>query len=137
MSFALSRLESVKEHLKQPSMSSIHKSPITCHVLIASLGIPGKEIDVKIEKLDENQFSVLSTSQTNNDGRCPNLLPQDYKVEKGVYRVTFETKEYFEKLGQACFYPYVQIVFEITQPEQHYHIPLLISPYSYTTYRGS
>lgn len=48
-------------------------------------------------------------SQTNNDGRCPNLLPQDYKVEKGIYRVTFETKEYFEKLGQACFYPYVQV----------------------------
>ncbi|KAG1057522.1 hypothetical protein G6F43_000641 [Rhizopus delemar] len=102
----------------QPNMSSIHKSPITCHVLIASLGIPGKEIDVKIEKLDENQFSVLSTSQTNNDGRCPNLLPQDYKVEKGIYRVTFETKEYFEKLGQACFYPYVQMGEQMTPSQQ-------------------
>ncbi|CEI91177.1 Putative 5-hydroxyisourate hydrolase [Rhizopus microsporus] len=136
MSSTLSRLETVKEHLK-PSMSTTHKSPITCHVLIASLGTPGQGIDVKSEKLDPQGFNTLSTAQTNNDGRCPNLLPNDYKVEKGIYRVIFETQAYFQKLGQACFYPYVQIVFEIDQPEQHYHIPLLISPYSYTTYRGS
>ncbi|KAI8973545.1 hydroxyisourate hydrolase [Mycotypha africana] len=117
---------------------SSHKSPITCHVLIASLGVPGENIDVKIEKLDSTgAFSTLSTSQTNNDGRCPTLLPEGYKAEKGIYRVTFETAAYFSKMGQKCFYPYVQIVFELANPEQHYHIPLLISPYSYTTYRGS
>ncbi|KAI8349415.1 hydroxyisourate hydrolase [Blakeslea trispora] len=136
MTSASGRLNNIKEHFK-PTMS-VHKSPITCHVLIASLGIPGQNIDVKIEKLDNaNGFSVLSTSQTNSDGRCPNLLPNDYHVEKGIYRVTFETKAYFSKMGQECFYPYVQIVFELANPEQHYHIPLLISPYSYTTYRGS
>ncbi|CAM0136614.1 unnamed protein product [Umbelopsis sp. WA50703] len=118
---------------------SAHKSPVTCHVLIASTGTPGKNVDVKIEKLDQNtaDFKVLSTSQTNDDGRCPTLLPSDHKIEKGIYRVTFETQKYFESQGQACFYPYVQIIFELTNPDQHYHIPLLISPYSYTTYRGS
>ncbi|KAI8380916.1 hydroxyisourate hydrolase [Radiomyces spectabilis] len=116
---------------------SAKKSPITCHVLVASQGIPGKNIDVKIEKLDGQGFSTLSTAQTNDDGRCPNLLPGDYKAEKGIYRVTFETKPYFDRYNQECFYPYVQIVFELANPEQHYHIPLLISPYSYTTYRGS
>ncbi|KAI9273614.1 hydroxyisourate hydrolase [Sporodiniella umbellata] len=118
-------------------MSPTHQSPITCHVLIASLGLPGQEIDVKIEKENSNEFSILSRCKTNSDGRCPNLLPHDYKVEKGIYRVTFETKKYFERLNQECFYPYVQIVFELKEPKQHYHIPLLISPYSYTTYRGS
>ncbi|KAI8076479.1 hydroxyisourate hydrolase [Gilbertella persicaria] len=116
---------------------STHKSPITCHVLIASTGTPGEHIDVKIEKLDPQGFTVLSTAQTNHDGRCPTLLPEGYKAEKGIYRVTFETQAYFSKHNQACFYPYVQIVFELANPEQHYHIPLLISPYSYTTYRGS
>ncbi|KAI7894240.1 hydroxyisourate hydrolase [Mucor mucedo] len=114
-----------------------YKSPITCHVLIASLGTPGQHIDVKIEKLDTTGFTTLSTSQTNSDGRCPTLLPEGYQPEKGIYRVTFQTKEYFSKIGQDCFYPYVQIVFELANPDQHYHIPLLISPYSYTTYRGS
>ncbi|GAA5810565.1 hypothetical protein MFLAVUS_003988 [Mucor flavus] len=136
MSSASSRLETVKQHLK-PTMST-HKSPVTCHVLIASLGTPGQNIDVKIEKLDSaGGFTTLSTSQTNSDGRCPTLLPDGYKAEKGIYRVTFETQAFFSKIGQECFYPYVQIVFELANPEQHYHIPLLISPYSYTTYRGS
>ncbi|CDH51278.1 5-hydroxyisourate hydrolase-like [Lichtheimia corymbifera JMRC:FSU:9682] len=130
---ASSRLAAVKQHLTPMS-----KSPITCHVLVASVGKPGEHVRVKIEKEGAaGAFSVLSTAETNDDGRCPNLLPSDYKVEKGVYRVTFETKEFFARKGEKCFYPYVQIVFEIEHPEQHYHIPLLISPYSYTTYRGS
>ncbi|KAI9471909.1 MAG: hydroxyisourate hydrolase [Benjaminiella poitrasii] len=118
---------------------SAHKSPVTCHVLIASTGQPGQNIDVRIEKLNQqsNDFTTLSTAQTNNDGRCPTLLPEGYQIEKGIYRVTFETKAFFSKFGQECFYPYVQITFELSNPEQHYHIPLLISPYSYTTYRGS
>ncbi|KAG0164369.1 hypothetical protein DFQ28_010424 [Apophysomyces sp. BC1034] len=120
-------------------MSTSKKSPITCHVLVASLGTPGPDITVKIEKLDDssNNFSTLSVSKTNDDGRCPDLLPNDYNVEKGIYRVTFETKAFFEKIGQECFYPFVQVIFEITHPEQHHHIPLLLSNYSYTTYRGS
>lgn len=48
-------------------------------------------------------------SQTNSDGRCPTLLPEGYKAEKGIYRVTFETKAFFSKIGQECFYPYVQV----------------------------
>ncbi|KAI7907033.1 uncharacterized protein BX663DRAFT_426933 [Cokeromyces recurvatus] len=121
------------------SIHNTKSSPFTCHVLIASTGLPGQHIDVRIERLNQqsNEFLLLSTGQTNNDGRCPALLPTNYKVEKGIYRVTFETKAYFSKLGQACFYPYVQIAFEVSDPNQHYHIPLLISPYSYTTYRGS
>ncbi|KAL1934267.1 hypothetical protein VTP01DRAFT_6449 [Rhizomucor pusillus] len=119
-------------------MSTQKKSPITCHVLVASQGKPGKNVQVKLEKIGSNgAFNILSTSQTNDDGRCPDLLPGDYKVERGVYRITFETQAFFDSIGEKCFYPYVQIVFALDHPEQHYHIPLLLSPYSYTTYRGS
>lgn len=115
-----------------------HKSPITCHVLIASKGTPGRGIDVQIEKLNESGiFYVLSSAKTDNDGRCPTLLPADYNAERGIYKVTFETQAYFDSIGEKCFYPYVQIIFELSNPQEHYHIPLLISPYSYTTYRGS
>ncbi|CAO3687750.1 unnamed protein product [Umbelopsis vinacea] len=131
------RVEAIKNQL-QPM--SAHKSPVTCHVLIASTGIPGKNVAVKIEQLIRplpTSRSYQRRKQTNDDGRCPTLLPANHQIEKGIYRVTFETKKYFESQGQACFYPYVQIVFELSNTEQHYHIPLLISPYSYTTYRGS
>ncbi|KAG2368871.1 transthyretin [Suillus spraguei] len=85
-------------------------------------------------------------SATDADGRCLNLLPprgsdearlQDKQVGAGTYKIVFKTKEYFEKTGRKCFYPWVEITFEIENPEEHYHIPLLISPYSFTTYRGS
>ncbi|ORY93863.1 hydroxyisourate hydrolase [Syncephalastrum racemosum] len=114
------------------------KSPITCHVLVASQGKPGRNVQVKIEKIDAaGAFQTLNVSRTNEDGRCPGLLPMEGRAEKGIYRITFETKAFFDSIGEQCFYPYVQIVFELTNPEQHYHIPLLLSPYSYTTYRGS
>jgi len=54
-----------------------------------------------------------------------------------LYKVIFKTKEYFEGTGRKCFYPWVEITFEVSNPDEHYHIPLLISPYSFTTYRGS
>ncbi|OZJ03264.1 hypothetical protein BZG36_04900 [Bifiguratus adelaidae] len=115
------------------------KSPVTCHVLIASRGTPGQGIGVRLEQLlpGETTFSTLATGETDSDGRCSHLLTGDERLPKGVYRMTFETKPYFESIKEECFYPFVQITFELAYPEQHYHIPLLISPYSYTTYRGS
>ncbi|KAH9950989.1 transthyretin [Amylocystis lapponica] len=102
------------------------KSPITCHVLDSSLGKPPR-----------------ACSQTDADGRCMQLFPKDVagtrlNLEQGrLYKVVFKTKEYFERTGRKCFYPWVEITFEVANPEEHYHIPLLISPYSFTTYRGS
>ncbi|KAI7862177.1 hydroxyisourate hydrolase [Spinellus fusiger] len=118
-------------------MEFVKKSPITCHVLVTSHGVPAKNMSVKAEKLESYDFVTLSVSATDDDGRCPTLILPGHKLERGIYRLTFETKTYFESLGQQCFYPHVQITFELTNPEQHYHIPLLISPYGYTTYRGS
>jgi len=84
---------------------------------------------------------------TNADGRCLDLLPsagselaqkEHTELKAGqMYKIVFKTKEYFESTNRLSFYPWVEITFEIEKPEDHYHIPLLISPYSFTTYRGS
>ncbi|KAJ7070866.1 hypothetical protein C8F01DRAFT_1046592 [Mycena amicta] len=113
------------------------KSPITCHVLDSSIGKPGDGVSVHLQRLnDDNTFTVLATGETNADGRCTELLtPQT--LAAGTYKIVFKPKEYFERTGRKCFYPWVEIAFELENPAEHYHIPLLISPYSYTTYRGS
>ncbi|KAL1740600.1 hypothetical protein HDZ31DRAFT_67777 [Schizophyllum fasciatum] len=129
------------------------KSPITCHVLDASLGKPAEGVEVQLQEYKPVQsadaafkFDPLARGHTNADGRCVDLLPprgseeakaQNAHLEAGTYKIIFRTKEYFEKTGRQSFYPWVEIAFTVEDASQHYHIPLLISPYSYTTYRGS
>ncbi|CAK5280285.1 unnamed protein product [Mycena citricolor] len=125
------------------------KSPITCHVLDSSLGKPAEGVRVRLmfygaaaEEATTGATSgvvSLGSGQTNSDGRCIDLLParEVQALSAGIYKIVFETKDYFTGTERKCFYPFVEITFEVETPEQHYHIPLLISPYSYTTYRGS
>ncbi|CAM9362852.1 unnamed protein product, partial [Ectocarpus fasciculatus] len=80
---------------------------------------------------------LLGSCETNEDGRAPQLLDAGHKLSKATYRVTFDTEAYFEKAGSHCFYPEVAVVFRVEEPEEHYHIPLLLSPFGYSTYRGS
>jgi len=126
------------------------KSPITCHVLDSSLGKPAAGVQVRLQEyhtIDHTtaSFDPLAEGETDADGRCMQLFPKDDAAGAGgapleagrLYKVVFKTKEYFQRTGRKCFYPWVEITFEVTNPGEHYHIPLLISPYSYTTYRGS
>ncbi|RUS12517.1 hypothetical protein BC937DRAFT_87671, partial [Endogone sp. FLAS-F59071] len=114
------------------------KSLVTTHILVASKGIPGKNIPVKLEFMEAGDvFTLRAVGTSDHEGRCNTLLGNDNKLKKGTYRLTFHTKTFFENLGEKCFYPYVTITFEVTKDSEHYHIPLLISPYSYTTYRGT
>lgn len=81
---------------------------------------------------------VCSSSETDSDGRCTTLLAPETQLEAGVYRMRFQTGDYFAKDGRPTFYPFVEITFNVPNPpDAHYHIPLLLSPFSYTTYRGS
>ncbi len=82
-------------------------------------------------------FTELAKGRTNSDGRLPDLLPSSHILQPGTYRLTFDTDSYFTAAGATSFYPLVQITFTITDPGQHYHVPLLLSPYGYSTYRGS
>ncbi|KAF8216045.1 hypothetical protein K438DRAFT_1799982 [Mycena galopus ATCC 62051] len=129
------------------------KSPITCHVLDSSTGKPAEGVHIRLQDFRPAEhdggvdtFNPLAFGVTNADGRCLDLLPArdsseaqkaDVALVPGTYKIVFKTKEYFERTGRKCFYPWVEITFVIENPAEHYHIPLLISPYSFTTYRGS
>jgi 5-hydroxyisourate hydrolase len=111
-------------------------SQITTHILDTSKGKPAKEVAVILYQNVNGMWEELAKGITNDDGRIPHLLQKDFNLEPGAYKMRFETKEYFDKLGIDTFYPYVEIVFGITTDE-HYHIPLLLNPFGYSTYRGS
>ncbi|KAJ1301576.1 hypothetical protein OPQ81_008824 [Rhizoctonia solani] len=113
------------------------KSPITCHVLDSTLGKPAANVNVRLEAMEGSAFVTLASGQTDSDGRCTNLLPAEPRLKTGVYKMIFHTGEYFEKDKRDTFYPVVEIIFHLAKPDEHYHIPLLLSPWSYTTYRGS
>ena len=112
-------------------------SQITTHVLDVSVGRPAAGVPVILEiERAGGKFQELSRGATDGDGRLRHLLPGGALVE-GVYRLTFETAAYFESCKVAGLYRKVAIEFEVRDAHENYHIPLLLSPYSYSTYRGS
>jgi 5-hydroxyisourate hydrolase len=113
-------------------------SPITTHVLDTARGRPAADIAVVLERRQSDSSWVeLARGSTNDDGRIAALLPDDAAVPAGVYRLRFATAAYFTSCGVRGFFPEVQVVFQIDEPAGHYHVPLLLSPYGYATYRGS
>ena len=111
-------------------------SAITTHVLDTARGCPAEGIDLRLERQEAAGWTSLASGTTNADGRVADLLGER-PLTAGTYRMTFETASYFQATGTGGFYPYVAIVFHIVDPGQHYHVPLLLSPYGYSTYRGS
>lgn len=112
------------------------RSPITTHVLDTARGCPAAGVPVRLEQSVGEGFQPLAAGTTNSDGRVADLLPPG-TLSPGVYRITFDTDAYYTALGIAGFYPYAQIVFVVRDVSQHYHVPLLLSPFGYSTYRGS
>ena len=102
---------------------------ISTHVLDTANGKPAAGVPVRL--FSENR--ELASEVTNQDGRCPKLLPDNMKLEAGIYRIVFEISAKFPN----SFYPTVEISFRVTDPSTHHHIPLLLSPFGFTTYRGS
>ena len=111
-------------------------SQLTTHILDTTKGKPAKDVMITLYRKEKDQWTELVKGITNKDGRIPDLLKKDVVLEEGIYKIRFDTKDYFDKDGIAAFYPFVEIVFDITTQE-HYHIPLLLSPFGYSTYRGS
>ena len=112
-------------------------SGISTHVLDTSLGRPATGINVSLEKQSGAAWQPAGRGTTSSDGRIAALLPSDTALAEGTYRMTFETATYFRARGAESFYPHVSVVFEVRDAKQHYHVPLLLSPYGYSTYRGS
>ncbi len=111
-------------------------SPITTHVLDTARGCPAAGLPLTLEIQREGRWHELAAATTNADGRVANLLAPG-ALEAARYRITFHTAAYFSAIGTAGFYPWVEVVFDIAAPEQHYHVPLLLCPFGYSTYRGS
>lgn len=112
-------------------------NPLSVHVLNLQDGLPSPEVKVTLEKQDGNAWNLLNSGATNEQGRITALYPEGKTLEKGVYRVTFKTGEWFSKHQSATFFPEVPVIFEVDGTVPHYHIPLLLSPYGYSTYRGN
>ena len=113
------------------------RSPITIHVLDTSRGKPAVGVAVVLEQADGKEWRELARGKTDGDGRVAALLPKGKSVAAGVYRVTFESGAYFAESKTRTFYPRITVLFEVVDPKEHYHIPLLLSPFGYSTYRGS
>ena len=108
---------------------------VTTHVLDTALGRPAAGVPVTLSRLDAEVSTILGTGETDADGRCAGLAPP--RLERGTYRLRFDTAAYFAASGQVGFFPEVAVTFSLTDPEQHHHVPLLLSPFAYSTYRGS
>ena len=113
-------------------------SPITTHVLDLSRGKPAGDLGVTlIFRPDGEGARTIAARRTDENGRIMDLVPASTPIESGIYRLRFDTGEYFEGRGEDPFYPYTEITFSVRDPAKHYHVPLLISGHGYTTYRGS
>lgn len=115
---------------------TIIMSQITTHILDTSLGKPAQGVTIVLYQGGNDEWSEFGRGKTNADGRLPDLLNTNDPVQPGIYKLRFETKDYFDQQHIATFYPYVEIIFDI-QNTEHYHVPLLLNPFGYSTYRGS
>ena len=113
-------------------------SRITTHILDISRGRPASGVTVVLELFSEQSWQILGRGTTDNDGRLRSLLPDDSELAAGAtYRLIFYTADYFAAQSLESFYPEVAISFIVRDRAAHYHVPLLLSPYGYSTYRGS
>lgn len=118
-------------------------SGVTAHVLDTTLGKPAAGVEIVLAQLagaaagqGMDPFAAVGHAVTNDDGRISDLS-RGAGLRAGTYRITFNSGAYFARRGVPSFYPQVEVIFQVTDPAQHYHIPLLLSPFGYSTYRGS
>ncbi len=113
-------------------------SAITTHILDTSLGRPaeGVSIVLEIQKGDDN-WEEIGCGVTDNDGRLRTLISSAASLQTGVYRISFDVADYFSQQQRESFYTVISIVFVVRDNSEHYHIPLLLNPFGYSTYRGS
>jgi len=113
-------------------------SGISTHILDTSKGTAGVDVRVVLEREGSpGNWNKLNEARTDADGRVKNLLPGERGLEMAAYRLTFETEPYFAKSGVSTFFPSVTVVFRVMDAGKHHHVPLLVSPFGYSTYRGT
>ena len=109
---------------------------LSTHILDTALGRPAAGVSLQLAQLENGQWHDIASGSTDPDGRCRTLLGER-ALEAATYRLRFATAEYFAAQKLSGLYPYVDIVFTVADPAQHFHLPLLLTANGYTTYRGS
>lgn len=113
-------------------------SAITTHILDVAHGRPAAGVSVLLERRDATgMFCEAGRGVTDADGRLTSLLESGAPLSIGTWRLTFATGAYFDAAGVRAFHPTVSVTFDVSDASQHHHVPLLVSPFGYTTYRGS
>jgi 5-hydroxyisourate hydrolase len=112
-------------------------NPLSVHVLDLQTGQPTAGIAVTLEQRAGDQWRELAAGVTDAQGRIPALFPEDKTMVAGEYRIVFKTGEHYARQKQATFFARIPVEFTVDKPTQHYHIPLLLSPFGYSTYRGN
>lgn len=113
-------------------------SILSSHILDISRGAPAQNVSITLEKKVNNEWSALETVKTNQDGRVNFMtIHMNDPATIGIYRLNFQTQSYFKEHKVETFYPEVDVIFEIKDETSHYHVPITLSPYGYSTYRGS
>jgi 5-hydroxyisourate hydrolase/2-oxo-4-hydroxy-4-carboxy-5-ureidoimidazoline decarboxylase len=125
-----------KKLLTAANFDFLRVSQITTHVLDTAIGLPGKDISIRMQAMRNGTWQTIAQGITNADGRIPDLLPQERILKPATYKMVFDTGSYFKKQNLKTFYPAVEIIFN-TFDDAHYHVPLLVNPFGYSTYRGS
>jgi 5-hydroxyisourate hydrolase len=111
-------------------------SQITTHILDTTQGKPAVGVNIVLYRQQKVEWVEIASGSTNKDGRISDLLNKEQMLQPGIYKMKFETQSYFDQQAVQTFYPFIEIIFYITTGE-HYHVPLLLNPFGYTTYRGS
>lgn len=111
-------------------------SQLTTHILDTTQGKPAAGVEIALYQQHQTDWKEIVRGFTNNDGRITDWLPKDELLPHGLYKLKFETGNYYKQLMISSFYPFVEVVFSITD-STHYHVPLLLNPFGYSTYRGS
>lgn len=111
---------------------------LSSHILDINTGYPAKDVKISLSKMNNaSQWTVIDEKVTDTNGRVKDFLPQNDKSDnKGIYKLTFHTEPYFKSQDKSSFYPFIEVVFEI-KDDSHYHVPITLSPYGYSTYRGN
>lgn len=112
-------------------------SGLSTHVLDTARGLPAAGVAVRCERRAASGWELVREATTDADGRVRSLLPEGAALAAGVYRLSFALAAYFAALGVPAYYPEAAIVFEVREPGERHHVPLLVSPFGYSTYRGS
>ncbi|KZR29695.1 MULTISPECIES: hydroxyisourate hydrolase [Enterobacter] len=120
-----------------PAAFSAPAGTLSVHVLDQQTGMPPADVTVTLEKQEQNKWTQIASGKTDHDGRIKSLYPQDEDMVPGVYKVTFKTADYFHGKKLESFFPEVPVLFTVTRTNEKLHIPLLLSQYGYSTYKGS